>query len=218
MELKHIIDNIKDVLSVELGERRVFDKDVAEALGLSRESLSHLKRRNSIPYEAIAYFCAKREISINWILFDQLPKSLQEKTEKFIYIKYFDKVHASAGGGAYNEDEEYSYILVPKEAISQYKADNLHATKVIGDSMEPTLQDGTTILCDVTCKQIQDGDIFMVHTQEGLLVKRVYADTNNNLTLISDNPQYTSTYITKSQLDDVSIIGKVIAEVKNSCR
>lgn len=70
MELKHIIDNIKDVLSVELGERRVFDKDVAEALGLSRESLSHLKRRNSIPYEAIAYFCAKREISINWILFD----------------------------------------------------------------------------------------------------------------------------------------------------
>jgi phage repressor protein C with HTH and peptisase S24 domain len=84
--------------------------------------------------------------------------------------------------------------------------------------MEPTLQDGTTILCDVTCKQIQDGDIFMVHTQEGLFVKRVYADTNNNLTLISDNPQYISTYITKSQLDDVSIIGKVIARIDASCR
>ena len=58
MELGHVIDNLKDVLSLELGNKRVFDKDVAYALGLSRESFSHLKRRNSIPYEAIVFFCA----------------------------------------------------------------------------------------------------------------------------------------------------------------
>ena len=62
MELGHVIDNLKDVLSVELGNKKVFDKDVAKALGISKESLSHLKRRNAIPYEAIVYFCAKRAI------------------------------------------------------------------------------------------------------------------------------------------------------------
>ncbi|MBE0490783.1 MAG: helix-turn-helix domain-containing protein [Sulfurospirillum sp.] len=117
MDLKHIIDNIKDVLSIEVGARKVFDKDVADALKISKESLSHLKRRNSVPYEAIAYFCAKREISINWILFDQLPRSLEETTEKYAYIKYFHEVHASAGGGAWNENERYIYLLIEKNTL-----------------------------------------------------------------------------------------------------
>jgi hypothetical protein len=39
---------------------------VAEALGISKESLSHIKKRGTVPLEAIAYFCAKRKISINW--------------------------------------------------------------------------------------------------------------------------------------------------------
>ena len=53
MDLTQIIDKLKDVLSLELGDKKVFDKDVAHALGLSKESLSHLKRRKRIPYEAI---------------------------------------------------------------------------------------------------------------------------------------------------------------------
>ena len=49
MELGRVIDNLKDVLSYELGNKRVYDKDVAYALGISKESLSHLKKRNSVP-------------------------------------------------------------------------------------------------------------------------------------------------------------------------
>ncbi len=79
MQIHRVLENLKDVLSVELGEKKVFDKDVAKALGISKESLSHLKRRNAIPYEAIVYFCAKRAISINWILFEQLPSLLRRK-------------------------------------------------------------------------------------------------------------------------------------------
>ncbi len=62
MQIHRVLENLKDVLSVELGEKKVFDKDVAKALGISKESLSHLKRRNAVPYEAIVYFCAKRAI------------------------------------------------------------------------------------------------------------------------------------------------------------
>ena len=52
MQIDRVLENLKDVLSVELGEKKVFDKDVAKALGISKESLSHLKRGNAIPYEA----------------------------------------------------------------------------------------------------------------------------------------------------------------------
>jgi len=88
MQLEAIVDNLKDILSHELGEIRVYDKDVAKALGISKESLSHHKRKNTIPYEAIVYFCAKRQISINWVLFNQLPKSHEAHTQPYVAIKY----------------------------------------------------------------------------------------------------------------------------------
>ena len=58
MDINEIIDKIKDILSNELDNKRVFDKDVAAALNLSKQSLSILKKKNSIPYEEIAKFCA----------------------------------------------------------------------------------------------------------------------------------------------------------------
>ena len=124
MQIHRVLENLKDVLSVELGEKKVFDKDVAKALGISKESLSHLKRRNAIPYEAIVYFCAKRAISINWILFDQLPSFLKEKTERFARIKYFKELHTSAGGGAWNEEEGFEYLNVYYEPTAQLNHKN----------------------------------------------------------------------------------------------
>jgi hypothetical protein len=94
MQITTIIDNLKDILSYELGDTRVYDKDVANALGISKESLCHHKRKNSIPYEAIIYFCAKRQISINWVLFNQLPKSLEASTEPYVAIKYFKEFYS----------------------------------------------------------------------------------------------------------------------------
>jgi len=95
-----IIEKLKDIISQEFPDRIVYEKDVAKALGMSKESFSHFKKRESVPVEQIAYFCAKRKISINWILFDQMPKSLEEETEKYTHIKYFSKINAGAGGGA----------------------------------------------------------------------------------------------------------------------
>ena len=118
MDIKEIIEKLKDVLSKELGETKIFDKDVAQSLGMSKESLSHLKKKNGVPYEQIAKFCAKRKISINWILFNQLPKSLEEETEKYSRIKYFTDINASAGGGCFNYDENYEHLLMDKKLLN----------------------------------------------------------------------------------------------------
>lgn len=42
MNINEIIEKIKDILSNELNNKRVFDKDVAAALNLSKQSLSIL--------------------------------------------------------------------------------------------------------------------------------------------------------------------------------
>ena len=101
-----VLHKVKDILSQEVGDRKVFDKDVAEALGINQLTLATMKNRAKIPYKEILEFCAKRKISINWLLFDQVVESLQAETDKFAKVSYFRDIYASAGGGALNEEEE----------------------------------------------------------------------------------------------------------------
>jgi len=85
VEIHEIIERIKDIIAHDIGDRKVLDKDVAIALGITPEHLAILKLRRRIPVDEVARFCAARHICINWLLFDQHPRSLCENTEKFIY-------------------------------------------------------------------------------------------------------------------------------------
>ncbi len=203
MEFEKIIEKIKDILSNEIGERKVLNKDVAKALGITPENLSILKKRNKIPYEEIAYFCAKRKISINWLLFDQLSDEIIKETEKFATIRYFKDINASAGGGALNFEENYEIVYIDKKIINK----NLDAINVIGDSMEPTIKDGSIIFIDRNYKNISNGGIFVISTPAGVFVKRVRIKSNGEIELISDNKAYPPENL---KIDEVEIVGKVV--------
>ncbi len=71
-----IIQRIEKIIAVNMENRRVYNKEVAQALELTPEYFAVIKKRGKIPYEAITTFCRKREISINWILFGQEPQKL----------------------------------------------------------------------------------------------------------------------------------------------
>ena len=219
MESQEIIEKIKDILSKELGSKRVYDKDVAAALGISKESLSHFKKRKSVPLEQIVYFCAKRKISINWILFGQASKSLEEETDKYLRIRYFSKINASAGGGALNEEEEYELLTIDRKILdnlysSQYaNADDIAALNVVGDSMEPTLQNGEVLLFDTKNIEIKKGGIFIVATNAGLFVKRISQKLDGSIELISDNKNYNSEILSADELTNTKIMGCVIAKL-----
>jgi len=49
MDIIEIIDKIKDIISSDQVSKRVFDKDVAAALGISKDSLTQFKKRNAVP-------------------------------------------------------------------------------------------------------------------------------------------------------------------------
>ncbi len=57
-------------------KEKIKDKEMAKCLGLDPQYYAVIKRRNKIPYEAIAYFCKKHRLSINWILLKQKPMYL----------------------------------------------------------------------------------------------------------------------------------------------
>jgi SOS-response transcriptional repressor LexA len=196
-----IIEKIKDILSLEIGDRKVLNKDVAKALGITPENLSVLKKRNKIPFEELAYFCAKRKISLNWMLFDQQIENIAKETEKFSKIRYFRDINASAGGGAVNFNENYEILYIDRNIIDK----NLDAINVVGDSMEPTIKDGSIIFIDRNDTNIQNGGIFAVSTTAGIFVKRINLKSDGGIVLISDNKLYPD-----ETVEEAEIIGKVV--------
>ena len=111
LDVLNIIEKLKDVLSNETN-KKIFDKDVATALEITQANFATIKQRNKIPFANILDFCALKKISINWLLYGQDPSSLIDSTDKY-WIKYFPSISVSAGGGAYDGDEDYEKLEVP---------------------------------------------------------------------------------------------------------
>ena len=102
------------------------------------------------------------------------------------------QVRSAAGGGALVEDETVEGYLAFREEWLQKKhvsPEQSSIIEVLGDSMEPTLGDGSAILVDHRRTRRRHDRIFVVRTEEGLLVKRLMHD-NHDWLLVSDNTHY----------------------------
>jgi phage repressor protein C with HTH and peptisase S24 domain len=61
---------------------------------------------------------------------------------------------------------------------------------VRGESMEPTLPDGCSILVDRKRREPQEGRIYVMRTEEGLVVKRLGLDEEGRWEIESDNEDW----------------------------
>ena len=209
-----ILNKIKDILSQEIGERKVFDKDVAEALGINQLTLATMKNRAKIPYKEILEFCAKRKISINWLLFDQVVESLQAETDKYARVHYFKDIYASAGGGALNDDESSEMMYLDEEIVEKLGGlgmiKHIQAINVLGDSMEPTLMSGDVVFINKEFTNARKAGIYVVSTPGGLFIKRLQLYTNGTVALVSDNEAYSPEILNG---EDVNVLGKVVGKL-----
>lgn len=216
IKFKEIVNRIKDMLSSDISDRKIYDKDVAQALNIKQITLATMKNRNKIPYKEILDFCARKKVSINWLLYDQIVESLQKETEKFVKIKYFGDIYASAGGGALNYEEKYEYIYIDQKMYEGFGGERelkyIESLNVTGDSMEPTLKNGNIIFINRSLKDVGRGGIFVVSTASGLFIKRVNLKTDGTVDLISDNSSYLVENISDGSVD---ILGKVVGMVSD---
>ncbi len=202
-----IIDKLKDILAKELGNRKVFDKDVAHTLGISYNNLRKYKSRNKIPYYEVMQFLAKRNISINWFFFGQLPETLIDSTSNYIILKYQRNVTATAGGGGINYHIDSSPIIIDKQLLnyinSSYKYTEV--LNVFGDSMEPDIKEDSLIFVDKSSVDLKNNSIYIISTPCGLYIKKVYID-DSNIILQSINSNYQDEVFA---VEDIKVIGKV---------
>ena len=213
MEHMAVLDRLSVVVESVIG-REPYDKEIAKELGMSPANYSNMKKKGNLPLEQIIDYCAVKKVSINWLLYEQSSKMLVDNTGEILKIKYLQDATISAGGGSFNDDESYTYLsLDPSYAkmLGITEKDNIDAINVTGESMHPTIKEGSIILIDRGKTTYQDGKIFALNINGNLFIKRLVINTKNGFDLISDNeliaPQSVS-------MDEVVIVGRVIGALE----
>ncbi|MCK5683968.1 S24 family peptidase, partial [bacterium] len=138
---------------------------------------------------------------------------LNTKSNSDVEFKYIPKVAArlSAGTGSFDvEDNITDYLSFQTKWLAKKgSANSMVAMEVFGQSMEPVIREGDTVLIDQAQNIIIAGVIYAVGVEDTILIKRLEKHPEK-LVLSSDNKNYEPIYIKKEEANKVRIIGKVI--------
>ncbi len=207
-----IVEEIKSIISSDFNGKRVFDKDVADVLGISQMNFATMKKRDKIPFTELLDFCATKTISINWLLYGQSPESLVEATNKFYMVRYFNDISASAGGGSDIECEEIQELEIPEQFVFMLGGEKelkyIEAINVSGDSMEPTFSYNDIVFINRSKTDLGRGGIFTIRTEGGLFIKRVQQRIDGKVDIISDNNVYSTQTLNPNEIE---VVGRVVS-------
>lgn len=144
---------------------------------------------------------------IEWSKPEDLP------LDQYVIVPRYD-LHVAAGNGhvVYDElelDQGKAYRTDYIRAEGFY-ARNLLCLRALGDSMEPSIASGDTLLIDRSQNQVQDRKVYVLRYGDEIRVKRLYRRPDGGLRIVSDNPLYPEEIVTAADMTHIEIIGCVV--------
>jgi phage repressor protein C with HTH and peptisase S24 domain len=132
---------------------------------------------------------------------------------EFVLIPRLD-VQLSAGNGTViydvNEKQPHAFRAdwLRKRKLNP---DNICLMYACGDSMEDYIQDGDTLLVDVTQKTISENVVYALRYGDELRVKRLFKRPDGGLRIVSDNKKYPEELVSAADANAyISIIGRIV--------
>lgn len=187
--------------------------ELAAALDINRSGITHARNKNQIPDKWIVKLYRKFGFNPKWIETGMGSVFMNTRADHDMEFNYIPKVEArlSAGSGSFdNGSTVLDYLSFPSAWLARKgNAKSMVAMEVFGQSMEPVIREGDTVLIDQARKDIIAGSIYALGVEDTILVKRLEKHPDK-LVLCSDNKDYAPIYIEKYDTDKVRIIGKVI--------
>lgn len=198
-------------------KNKITGEQLAELLDCSTQFIYSIESNKSkFPIkklELIKNFINENDYSelLDAIKLDNESPILKEEKLKIKYIgqikqkkiPFFPDIQASAGYGCLNEDEtELEFIEVPDELA---KPGNI-AIRVFGESMEPEIKDGDTIVIETKCVECIKNKIIVVNYQGAVYLKK-FVEEGNTCYLVSINPYYPRIKVLDKA--ELKVIGKL---------
>lgn len=211
------------------------NKAVAQRSGVPLSTLTTYLagRRPRFDYGyAIATACG---VTMRWLLTGEAPKhadqpdalpagtdmvhpqgkSVEELSAYAILPRY--DVQASAGDGRYSEGENpMDVVAFGREWLNRNirrSPKNLVVIEARGDSMAPTIRDGSLLIIDTSDKRPMVGTVQVFRIHGLLVVKRMELHPDGGMALYSDNTRYAPLQVKPSDVERIEIVGRVAWQI-----
>ena len=187
--------------------------ELASVLKINRSAITQARKKNSIPDKWILQLYKTYGLNPSWVETGSGQTFIKKSASDDSIFKNIPKVRArlSAGGGSFEVGSEIEgyYAFRRDWLTTKGNRNKMVLMDIFGNSMEPEMKDGDTILIDESQKDILAGAIYAVGIDDTIMVKRVEKHPNK-LVLLSDNKDYSPIYLQSNEISSVRIIGKVI--------
>jgi phage repressor protein C with HTH and peptisase S24 domain len=211
---------LRDRLRARSRQLGITPADLATLAGLNRSFVYDILRARSTrpDPDRLTRIAEVLKVDRDWLLHgvgevEGLPPPEDLVEAEFVAIAYVAARPSMGGGAAADEDGapvgsywfRRSWI---RNALGTAPS-RLRLLQVEGDSMLPTLEDGDTVLLDMSHQSPSPAGIFVLHDGLGLVAKRVEhvpMSEPARLRIISDNPRY-GPY--ECLATEVSIVGRI---------
>lgn len=191
----------------------------AKKCGFS-ESLVRKYLSGSLPGIDKALVMAKvAGVSLDWLIAGEGEArrgegSTTEGTleEEFALVPGYS-IQVAAGDGSLPGPEEATRKLAFRHKWLRFRGLNVKNLALVfakGDSMEPTIDDNNTVMIDTSQRDMRDGSIYVIRTNDHLIVKRIQTRLGKQVLLISDNKAYPPIEVNMDDPGDLEVIGRVV--------
>lgn len=131
--------------------------------------------------------------------------------DDYAFVPLYD-AQCSAGDGSWNENSRvlthlsFTRYSLRKQGLTP---DHLSAIRIDGDSMEPVLNSGDTVLIDHTRTTIEGEGIYVLRFEDHLYAKRLQRNFDG-VVIISENKHYQPVAVPRDRLNELEVIGRAV--------
>lgn len=125
-----------------------------------------------------------------------------------VIVPVYSEVDAGNAERLFTSSEPIDWVPIKVKWLGEH----VFAVKVVGNSMEPSIRDGSVVLIDGNQQELKDGKVFALEIPYiGTTIKKVIIEYQN-FTLKPENPAFEQkTYPLKAlKTGDILVIGRVI--------
>lgn len=188
---------------------------LAKAAGISQSGIQRYLNGGEPSRKALVAIADAGEVSVDWLATGRAPAgqglSAPSDMEDYAFVPLYD-AQCSAGAGSWNENSRvlthlsFTRYSLRKQGLTP---DHLSAIRIDGDSMEPVLNSGDTVLIDHTRTTIEGEGIYVLRFDGHLYAKRLQRNFDG-VVIISENKHYQPVTVPRDRLDELEVIGRAV--------
>lgn len=199
-------------------------EEFASRLGLHVNSLANYERGDRIPnLDVLLAYRENLNVDLHWLLtgkgrmFDSRTQNEVltpiSAGDKLIQLPYLDQDIASGEACASSESPQFGPLAVDRDLLKDAEAapEGCCLLKVKGDSMVPTMPEGSLLIVDRRQTNIEQGCVYVLLVGNVLVIKRARWLADGKLQLFSENQErYPTEVFEADAVADLNVIGRAI--------